>query len=109
MCRTRFAAHSCPLVRQIEDLDTKIASLDEEISRWHRNSEISQRLSTIPGVGPITASAIAATVTDASLFRSGRELAAWLGLVPRQNSSGGKDRLGRITKKGVLTYEDCSS
>ncbi|MGF1545409.1 MAG: transposase, partial [Parvularculaceae bacterium] len=50
--------------------------------------------------GPVTASAIAATVTDASLFRSGRELSAWLGLVPRQNSSGGKDRLGRITKKG---------
>jgi len=57
-------------------------------------------LETIPGVGPITASAIAATVTDASLFHSGRQLAAWLGLVPRQSSSGGKERLGRISKQG---------
>jgi len=89
-----------PLVRQIEDLDAEIAGLDQEIARCHRDSEVSQRLATIPGVGPITASAIAATISDASLFRSGRELAAWLGLVPRQNSSGGKDRLGRITKKG---------
>lgn len=89
-----------PLVRQVEDLDARIAGLDREIARWHRDSEVSQRLATIPGVGPITASAIAATISDASLFRSGRELAAWLGLVPRQNSSGGKERLGRITKKG---------
>lgn len=89
-----------PLAHQIEDLSAKIAELDAELARWHGESEISQRLATIPGVGPITASAIAATVTDASLFRSGRELAAWLGLVPRQNSSGGKERLGRITKKG---------
>jgi len=89
-----------PLVRQIEDLDSKVAELDRQIASAHRKSEVSQRLATIPGVGPVTASAIAATVTDASLFRSGRELSAWLGLVPRQNSSCGKDRLGRITKKG---------
>ena len=89
-----------PLVRQVEDLDARIAGLDREIARRHRDSEVSQRLATIPGVGPITASAVAATISDASLFRSGRELAAWLGLVPRQNSSGGKERLGRITKKG---------
>ncbi|MGF1543023.1 MAG: IS110 family transposase, partial [Parvularculaceae bacterium] len=86
-----------PLVRQIEDLDSKVAELDRQIASAHRKSEVNQRLATIPGVGPVTASAIAATVTDASLFRSGRELSAWLGLVPRQNSSGGKDRLGRIT------------
>jgi transposase len=56
-----------------------------EIHAWHRSSGLSRRLETIPGIGPITASAIAATVIDASLFRSGRQLAAWLGLVPRQN------------------------
>jgi transposase len=59
-----------------------------------------QRLATIPGIGPITASALAATITDPDLFSSGRQLAAWLGLVPRQSSSGGKERLGRITKQG---------
>ena len=67
---------------------------------WHRNDETSRRLATIPGIGPITASAIAAAVPDASLFRSGRQFAAWLGLTPRANSSGGKERLGGITKQG---------
>jgi transposase len=89
-----------PLARQVEDLNAKVAELDKELARWHGESEVSRRLATIPGVGPITASAIAATVTDASVFGSGRELAAWLGLAPRQNSSGGRERLGRITKKG---------
>jgi transposase len=89
-----------PLARQVEDLNAKVAELDGELARWHGESEVSRRLATIPGVGPIMASAIAATVTDASVFGSGRELAAWLGLVPRQNSSGGRERLGRITKKG---------
>ena len=60
----------------------------------------SDRLATIPGVGPITASALAASVADATAFRSGRDLAAWLGLVPRQNCSGGKERLGSISKQG---------
>ena len=60
----------------------------------------SQRLATIPGVGVITASAMAASVVDPAAFRSGRDLAAWLGLTPRSNSSGGKERLGRITKAG---------
>ena len=59
-----------------------------------------QRLARVPGIGPIIATAIAATVTEPSGFRSGREFAAWLGLVPRQNSTGGKDRLGRISKRG---------
>ena len=70
------------------------------MQRWHRGNELSRRLATIPGVGPIGASALAASVTDPSQFRSGREVAAWLGLTPRQNSSGGKERLGRITKMG---------
>jgi transposase len=67
---------------------------------WHRQDQASQRLTTIPGVGIITATALAASVTDPGLFPSGREFAAFLGLVPRQNSSGGKDRLGRISKMG---------
>lgn len=71
----------------------KVRELDRQIHAWHRSNEQSLRLETIPGIGPITASAIVATVTDTSLFKSGRQLAAWLGLVPRQNSSGGKDRL----------------
>lgn len=78
----------------------KVSEMDCQIHAWHRANELSRRLETIPGIGPITASAIAATVPDASLFKSGRQLAAWIGLVPRQNSSGGKDRLGRISKQG---------
>ncbi len=74
--------------------------MDRQIHAWHRSNELSRRLETIPGIGPITASAIAATVTDASLFKSERQLAAWIGLVLRQNSSGGKNRLGRISKQG---------
>jgi transposase len=88
------------LITQLRDTQAQIGKLDMRIHAWHRANAISRRLETIPGIGPITASAIAATITDASLFRSGRQLAAWLGLVPRQNSSGGKDRLGHITKKG---------
>ena len=65
-----------------------------------KSCEASRNLATIPGIGPITASALAATVPDISGFKSGRHFAAWLGLVPRQNSSGGKDRLGSITKMG---------
>ncbi len=67
---------------------------------WHRASEASRRLATIPGIGPITASAIAATVPDAGQFRSGRQFAAWLGLTPKPRSSGGKERLGRISREG---------
>jgi transposase len=67
---------------------------------WHRASEASQRLAAIPGIGPITASAIVAAVPDATLFRSGRQFAAWLGLTPRPRSSGGKERLSGISKQG---------
>ncbi|MBB3657991.1 transposase [Rhizobium sp. BK650] len=89
-----------PLIGQLREVHEKVSELDRQIHAWHRSNELSRRLETIPGIGPITASAIAATVTDASLFKSGRQLAAWIGLVPRQNSSGGKDRLGRISKQG---------
>jgi len=66
----------------------------------HRASEVSLRLQTIPGIGVITATAIAATIVDAKVFKSGRHFAAWIGLVPRQSGSGGKVHLGRISKKG---------
>jgi transposase len=89
-----------PLVEQLMDLELRIKELEAELLAWHRSSEESRRLETIPGVGVITATALAATVTDPSHFRSGREFAAWLGLTPRQNSSGGKERLGRISKMG---------
>ncbi len=88
------------LARQFLSLHEEIAIAERRIHAWHRSNEASQRLETIPGIGPITATALAATITDPSVFRSGRELAAWIGLVPRQNSTGGKERLGRISKQG---------
>jgi transposase len=89
-----------PLVEQLRETNERITRLEQRIVSWHRSNAVSCRLATIPGIGPIIASAIVATVTDPRLFTSGRQLAAWLGLVPRQNSSGGKERLGGITKKG---------
>ncbi len=88
------------LATQLEALAAQIHALERQLMIWHRQDEARQRLATIPGVGIITATALAASVTDPSLFRSGREFAAFLGLVPRQSSSGGKDRLGRISKMG---------
>ena len=88
------------VVDQLRDAHERIGVIERKIQAWHRSNEQSRRLETIPGIGPITASAIVATITDVSLFSSGRELAAWIGLVPRQNSSGGKERLGHISKKG---------
>jgi transposase len=85
---------------QIAVLQTGIAEIDGRILAWHRSSEVSLRLAGTPGVGPIVASAIASSVPDASVFRSGREFAAWLGLVPRQSGTGGKTWLGRISKRG---------
>ena len=88
------------LADQIEACDQRIEGLEKEIVVWHRNCEVSRNLATIPGIGPITASVLAASVPEPGIFKNGRHLAAWLGLVPRQNSSGGKDRLGHITKSG---------
>ena len=85
---------------QLHDLEARIAAVEREILAWHRASPASRRLASIPGIGPIVASALAATLGDARQFRSGRELAAWLGLVPRQSSTGGKQRLGGISKQG---------
>ncbi len=78
----------------------EIQGLERRLLGWHRQDQASQQLATIPGIGIITATAPSAGVTDPGLFRSGRAFAALLGLVPRQNSSGGKDRLGRISEMG---------
>jgi transposase len=88
------------LVEQLRRVQSEIQSLEKKLKAWHRSNEASRRLEAIPGVGVITATALVATIGDASQFRSGRQLAAWLGLVPRQHSSGGKERLGRISKRG---------
>lgn len=88
------------LVAQLAALAAQISALDRRLHAGHRASEASQRLEAVPGIGVIGASATVATVTDPSLFRSGREFAAWIGLVPRQNSTGGKQRLGGISKQG---------
>ena len=85
---------------QLRSLASEVDRLESQILAWHRGNDTSRRLATIPGIGPITASAIAAAVPDASLFRSGRQFAAWLGLTPRPHSSGGKERLGGISKQG---------
>ena len=88
------------LADQLRDVAARVAAVEGELMAWHRANDVSRRLATIPGVGPITASAIVATVGDATQFKSGRQFAAWLGLVPQQRSSGGKERLGRISKRG---------
>ena len=88
------------LFEQLQALVRQIQTLEQRLLAWHRQDQASQRLATIPGVGVITATALAASVTDPAAFRSGREFSASLGLVPRQNSSGGKDKLGRISKMG---------
>lgn len=89
-----------PLVLQLRAGEEAISALDHEIGVWHKSDEASLRLATIPGVGVLTATAISATIGDPLYFKSGREFSAWLGLVPRQNSSGGKDRLGHISRQG---------
>ena len=88
------------LMAQLDRLAGEIHRLERRLLVWHRADEVSQRLETIPGVGVITATALAASVSDPAVFRNSRQFAAFLGLVPRQNSSGGKDRLGRICKMG---------
>jgi len=88
------------LYKRFGELAKGIQSCEAEIVKHARNDAMARRLATIPGIGPITASLIAATVVDISLFKTARQFAAWLGLVPRQNSTGGKTRLGRITKAG---------
>ena len=88
------------IVDQLHDTMARVREIETRLAKWHRQSTVSQSIATVPGVGIMGASAIAATVADPSLFRSGREFAAWLGMTPRQNSSGGKERLGRTSKRG---------
>ena len=94
----RVALHG--LVDQLRIIRDEVVKLEKRIVAQHRTDDASRRLATIPGIGPITASAIAAAVPDATLFKSGRQFAAWLGLTPRTHSSGGKERLVGITKQG---------
>ena len=88
------------LLEHLKALDQQINELQQRIQACNRSDEVSQRLQQIPGIGPLTASALVASVGDAAQFSSGRELSAWVGLVPRQHSSGGKDRLLGISKRG---------
>ena len=85
---------------QLQTLKAKILEFDRLIMAWHRSSETSRRLDDIPGVGPALATALVASIADPNAFRSGRDFSAWIGVVPKQNSSGGKDRLGSISKRG---------
>jgi transposase len=88
------------LAAGIQAVQTMIGSIEKRIIVQHRSNETSKRLETIPGIGVIGATAIAATVVDPKAFRSGRDLAAWIGLVPREDSTGGKQKLGPISKQG---------
>jgi transposase len=85
---------------QLRMLKAQILEFDRMINAWHRSNETSRRLDKAPGIGPMLATALVATVADPKVFRSGRNFSAWIGLVPKQNSSGGKNRLGHISKQG---------
>jgi transposase len=85
---------------QLLSLKEQILNFDRMIMAWHRSNQTSKRLNCIPGVGPLLATALVASVADAKAFRSGRNFSAWIGLVPKQHSSGGRDRLGGISKQG---------
>jgi transposase len=93
ICLAALGAQLCRLKEQILEFDRMIVT-------WHRSQETSKRLDAIPGVGPVLATALVASITDPKAFRSGRNFSAWIGLVPKQHSSGGKDRLGSISKQG---------
>ncbi len=88
------------LSEQVLDLQARLREVERDLLSWHRSSDVAKRLATIPGIGTVCATALAASVTDPQQFRSGRQFAAWLGLTPLQHSSGGKERLGRISKMG---------
>jgi transposase len=100
--RVPSVARAClsALARQFDMIAMEIGEIEKRIHAWHRSCEASRRLEEIPGIGPIVATALVAEVGDWKAFSSGRSLAAWIGLVPKQHSTGGKDRLGRITKQG---------
>jgi transposase len=93
-------ARACLLALGAQTLKAQILNFDQQIMAWHRSNEASKRLDDIPGVGPALATALVASVADPKAFRSGRDFSAWIGLVPKQHSSGGKDKLGSISKQG---------
>ena len=92
------------VIRELElqptEAEAREAAIEARILAWYRANDVNRRLATVPGIGPITASAIASTAPDPAQFTSGRHFAAWIGLVPRQHSTGGKERLGPISKRG---------
>lgn len=90
----------CRLVQHVRDLRQQAQEIEAEINRWHERNEASRRLAQIPGIGALTATALVASIGDANAFTNGRQLAAWIGLVPRQHSSGGKPKLLGISKRG---------
>ena len=100
--RVPEVARACiaALGAQLRRLKEQILEFDRMILAWHRSNETSRRLDAIPGVGPMLATALVAGVADPKAFRSGRNFSAWIGLVPKQHSSGGKDKLGSISKQG---------
>jgi transposase len=84
----------------LSKLKAQILEFDRQINAWHLSNAMSRRLDELPGVGPALATALVASVADPKAFRSGRDFSAWIGLVPKQNSSGGREKLGSITKQG---------
>jgi transposase len=88
------------IIAQLQAVQMQITGLEKRIHQAHRANPASKRLDAIPGFGVIVSTAVVATMTDPKAFKTGREFAAWIGLVPRQNSSGGKERLGSISKQG---------
>lgn len=88
------------LLEHLKELDRRVQELEAQIVAWHRQSDLSRKLEQIPGIGPITACALVASLGDARHFKDGRQVAAWLGLVPRQHSSGGKQNLLGMSKRG---------
>lgn len=97
---TRFRALIERLTEHLKLLDRQVDEIHRQILAWDRSCSLSQKLQKVPGVGPLTATALLASVADAHAFKNGRQMAAWLGLVPRQNSSGGKAKLLGISKRG---------
>lgn len=100
--RVPVVARACldVLARQYATIQTEVGAIEKRILAWHRSSEACRRLEEIPGIGPIVATALVAEIGNWTAFSSGRGLAAWIGLVPKQHSTGGKDKLGSITKQG---------
>jgi len=85
---------------QLQMLKARILEFDRLIMAWHRSNQVSKRLDELPGVGPALATALVGSIADPKAFRSGRDFSAWIGLVPKQHSSGGREKLGGISKQG---------